>query len=76
MTWNVDKLTPKEKEIYDILVDTGCSYQEIADKLYVSITTIRKHFFNIFCKLEVSSTKEIIVRHYKEINKKETEHIC
>lgn len=52
-------LTPKEKEIVVGLVD-GLSYKMIADRMDVSIDTIRFHVKNTYKKLHVNSKAEVI----------------
>lgn len=52
-------LTPKEKELVIGLVD-GLSYKMIADRMGVSIDTIRFHIKNIYKKLHVNSKAEVI----------------
>lgn len=52
-------LTPKEKEIVIGLVD-GLSYKMIADRMDISIDTIRFHIKNIYKKLHVNSKAEVI----------------
>jgi DNA-binding NarL/FixJ family response regulator len=52
-------LTPKEKELVVGLVD-GLSYKMIADRMNVSIDTIRFHIKNIYKKLQVNSKAEVI----------------
>jgi DNA-binding NarL/FixJ family response regulator len=52
-------LTPKEKELVVGLVD-GLSYKLIADRMGVSIDTIRFHIKNICKKLQVNSKAEVI----------------
>jgi predicted ATPase/DNA-binding CsgD family transcriptional regulator len=47
-------LTPRELEILRLLA-TGRSSQEIADDLYISAHTVKRHIANILGKLEVSS---------------------
>jgi DNA-binding NarL/FixJ family response regulator len=55
------KLTPRENEILSSLVD-GLSYKKIADKHFVSISTIRTHICNIYSKLHVNSKAEAVAR--------------
>jgi two-component system response regulator DevR len=50
-------LTNTEKEILR-LVQTGDSQQEIADKLYIAVGTIKKHVTNILKKMNVKSSKD------------------
>lgn len=52
-------LTPKEREIVIGLVD-GLSYKMIADRMGISIDTIRFHIKNIYKKLHVNSKAEVI----------------
>ncbi|HEV2329568.1 MAG TPA: response regulator transcription factor [Verrucomicrobiae bacterium] len=53
----VDKLTPREREILDLIVP-GYSNKEIADKLNISIESIRWHLKKIYHKLHVHSRTE------------------
>jgi two-component system, NarL family, response regulator LiaR len=50
------------KREYDVLelMAKGCSNQEIADKLFVSLNTIKTHSSNLFLKLEVSRRTQAI----------------
>jgi hypothetical protein len=43
------ELTPRESEIW-ILYRANCSYKEIADRLYISLNTVKKHMKNIHAK--------------------------
>ena len=52
-------LTPKEKEIVIGLTD-GLSYKLLADRMNISIDTIRFHIKNIYKKLHVNSKAEVI----------------
>jgi len=52
-------LTPKEKEIVIGLVD-GLSYKLLADRMDISIDTIRFHIKNVYKKLHVNSKAEVI----------------
>ena len=58
------KLTPKETEIVQYLVD-GQSYLRIAELLGNSVETIRHHIKHIYTKLQVSSKAELISKNYK-----------
>jgi DNA-binding NarL/FixJ family response regulator len=53
-------LTDREKEVL-ILVAGGASNQEVADKLTVSIHTVKSHMRNILDKLHVSSRREAVL---------------
>lgn len=52
-------LTPREREILDQLAK-GHSHKEVAEALFVSPTTVRKHIFNIYEKLQVHSKVEAV----------------
>lgn len=54
-----DILTPRQHQIVDALVD-GLSYKMIADKLEISIDTVRDHIKRIYRSLEVNSKAEVI----------------
>jgi ATP/maltotriose-dependent transcriptional regulator MalT len=47
-------LTRREREIVDQLA-AGCSNNEIADRLTIAPTTVRKHLENIYAKLGVTT---------------------
>lgn len=52
-------LTPRQEEIVQGLVD-GLSYKLIADKLDISVETVRDHIKKIYKKLNVNSKGEVI----------------
>jgi len=52
-------LTPRENEILSYLAE-GFTYQKIASKLFISISTVRTHIMNIYEKLQVNSKIEAI----------------
>jgi DNA-binding NarL/FixJ family response regulator len=58
-------LTKREKEVLGGLVE-GNSYKAIADKLNISVDTVRFHFRNIYKKLHVHSQSEAVVKALKE----------
>ena len=57
-------LTPKEKQIVVGLVD-GLSYKLIADRMNISVETVRFHIKNIYQKLHVHSKAEVISKSLK-----------
>ncbi|XZF15288.1 response regulator [Chitinophagaceae bacterium MMS25-I14] len=57
-------LTTKEKQIIQGLTE-GLSYKLIADKLSVSVDTVRFHIKNIYRKLHVNSKAEVISKALK-----------
>lgn len=62
-TYN-EPLTAKEQQVVAGMVD-GLSYKMIAERLGVSLETIRHHIKNIYRKLHVNSKGEVIVKSLK-----------
>ncbi|UFH53331.1 response regulator transcription factor [Spirosoma sp. KNUC1025] len=58
-TSELDVLTAREREILDRL-SKGHSHKEVAEELFISPTTVRKHIFNIYEKLQVHSKVEAV----------------
>lgn len=58
-------LTPREVEVLNQLCK-GKSYRMIADTLFISEETVRRHIKNIYKKLEVSSKSEAVAKALKE----------
>lgn len=56
---NYTKLTKREKEIMVILAQ-GLRQKEVADKLFISIETLKTHWKNIKKKLGIKSVAEVI----------------
>lgn len=56
---NSFELTKRELEILEQLA-TGDTYQEIADKLFISAKTVRKHIENIYGKLHAHNKVEAL----------------
>ena len=54
-------LTERECEILKLLAK-GLSNQEIADRLVISVKTVRNHLTNIFSKLHVTDRVQAIIR--------------
>ncbi len=54
-------LTAREKEILYGLVE-GLSYKKIAEKYFLSISTIRTHICNIYEKLHVNSKSQAVAK--------------
>ncbi|NTW00580.1 MAG: hypothetical protein HGA19_04640, partial [Oscillochloris sp.] len=57
----VEPLTPRELEVLT-LVAAGMSNQDIADRLVVGISTVKKHINNIYGKLDVLSRTQALKR--------------
>ncbi len=58
------EITKREKEIME-LISSGLSNKEIAEKIFVSISTVDAHRYNILKKLEVKNTAEMITKAIK-----------
>ena len=57
----IDPLTDREEEVLSCLV-SGSSNKEIADKLNISITTVKTHVSNILRKLEVEDRTQAAIK--------------
>jgi DNA-binding CsgD family transcriptional regulator len=55
----LDRLTAREREVLDLLCE-GCDGAAIAERLYLSGTTVRNHVQRILAKLEVHSRVEAV----------------
>lgn len=55
------ELTQRERDTIELLVQ-GYSNQKIADKLYVSLATVKTHLHNLFHKLDVSNRTEAVLK--------------
>ena len=58
-------LTDREREVLQGLVE-GLGYQNIADKHFISISTVRTHITNIYQKLHVNSKSQAVAKALKE----------
>lgn len=54
-----EDLTQREKEILGLIVK-GCSNQEIADSLFISLATVKTHRSNILAKCDVKNTASLV----------------
>lgn len=59
-------LTPKEKQVYLLLID-GKSPKQIAFRLKVSIPAIKHHLSSLYKKSGKSTALQLVVWHYKEL---------
>lgn len=60
-----DPLTPRQLQIAQGLVD-GLSYKLIADRLTISVETVRDHIKKIYKKLQINSKAELIKKKMDE----------
>ncbi len=56
-----EPLTPREREVLQLIV-SGASNPEIAQKLFITVNTVKRHVTNILGKLEVSNRTQAAVR--------------
>jgi DNA-binding NarL/FixJ family response regulator len=57
-------LSPRETDVLELLVE-GHSYKAIAERLFVSVHTVRFHLHNIYEKLHVGSRGEAVAKMMK-----------
>lgn len=60
-----ETLTAREMDIVHGITE-GLSYKLLADKLDISIDTVRKHIKSIYKKLQINSKAQLISRFYSE----------
>ena len=60
----IAKLTKREREII-ALVGEGLKNAEIAERLFISRTTVRHHLTSVFTKLDVPDRLKLIVYAYR-----------
>jgi DNA-binding NarL/FixJ family response regulator len=56
---DIPEVTPREKEVL-IKIAEGLSNQQIADSLFVSVTTIETHRKNLFAKFKVNNPVSLV----------------
>ncbi|HMM40717.1 MAG TPA: response regulator transcription factor, partial [Thermomicrobiales bacterium] len=57
----VEPLTERELEVLQLLA-TGAPNRDIADALFVSLPTVKKHVANILRKLDVANRTQAVAR--------------
>jgi DNA-binding CsgD family transcriptional regulator len=55
------QLTKREKEVAEEIC-RGLKYEEIADKLCVSLSAVKKHAYHIYRKLDIKNNRELMLR--------------
>jgi DNA-binding NarL/FixJ family response regulator len=60
----ISRLTPGEKEFLDLLAN-GYAYKEIADRMKISIDTVRSYVRTVYEKLHVHSRTEAVVKYLR-----------
>jgi len=64
-TKETEALSKREQEVLSYLVK-GLAYKEIADKLYLSVETVRTHLRNIYEKLHVRNRSEAMLKYLQK----------
>jgi DNA-binding NarL/FixJ family response regulator len=62
-TDDISTLSNREKEILELL-SKGMLYKEIANSLYISPETVRKHVYHIYEKLHVNNRVEAVNKYF------------
>jgi LuxR family maltose regulon positive regulatory protein len=57
----VEPLTPRETEVLKLIAE-GMSNREIAQRLYISLSTVKRHNATIFSKLAVYNRTQAVTR--------------
>ncbi len=60
-----ETLSPRETEVLQLLCD-GDNYKTVADKLFISSNTVKRHIRSIYTKLEVTSRGEMVQKAYRK----------
>ncbi|MGH9838392.1 MAG: response regulator [Blastocatellia bacterium] len=60
----ITRLTEREKEVIQ-LIGLGLRNQQIADRLFISVITVRHHLSSVFSKLEVGDRFELAIYAYR-----------
>jgi DNA-binding NarL/FixJ family response regulator len=60
---NIEILTSRENEVLNLL-SKGFLYKEIADKLDIAISTVKRHLSHVYQKLQVQNKTEAINKMY------------
>ncbi len=60
----IDQLSKQEIIIKELIIE-GKANKEIADELFISLSTVKTHISNIYTKLNISSRNELIAKFYK-----------
>lgn len=61
---NSSALSEREMEVVQALVD-GLSYKMVADRLFISVDTVRHHIRNIYRKLHANSKAEVVAKYMR-----------
>jgi len=54
-----ESLTDRESEVLELIAE-GLKNQDIADRLFISLATVKRHIANVYAKMEVGSRTEAV----------------
>jgi len=57
-------LTPREQEVYQLIVEEGISRQELAGRLGIALQTVARHIYSLLQKTGADSQLQMVVWHY------------
>jgi DNA-binding CsgD family transcriptional regulator len=63
------ELTPREREVYLLVVEEAMTYKDIARRLGIGLETVRRHLANVKEKTGMTTCLELAVRHYSKKRK-------
>ncbi|NHF60928.1 response regulator transcription factor [Flavobacteriaceae bacterium TP-CH-4] len=58
----LNDLSKQEQNVQQLILQ-GKSNKQIAEELFISLSTVKTHITNIYNKLQVSGRKELLQRH-------------
>ena len=53
------KLSPREREVAILLIN-GSKYEEVCDRLFISLSTVKRHAYNIYQKTDVNNSRQLM----------------
>lgn len=58
----IEPLTPREQDVLGLFLVDNYEYKDIAEQLYISVTTVRTHAHHIYQKLGVKNRRQAILK--------------
>lgn len=66
---SIEQLTPRQKEIVNLLLLNGYSYKQIGENLNISLCTVRAHLHSAYKKLQVRSRGQAAAKIFSQLGK-------
>jgi DNA-binding CsgD family transcriptional regulator len=63
-----EPLTARQEQIHDLMVNTSLTRQEIADKIFVSKSTVVSHSWLLKVKKGCKTRVELIMKHHNIVH--------